>query len=224
MTPGPSTPPDPMGRFGEFVERLRWTIVDWLDRKGNRDGWGPLGILVWNYLSRTHHRLVALHARFVAGKSVAARQRPASRPAAEREALTLRERPPGIPTGAVFARFGAGYLHAWLLEVVEHPDMRALLAASPQAGRLLRPLWRRRVTYPLPEVLRLPPAPRRSRQPLAAVVLAEAPPDDWAQASPPQASPSHASPHASHGRRRTAPAKRKQPCSLFSRPPPFSLA
>jgi hypothetical protein len=43
--------------------------------------------------------------------------------------------------------------------------MRALLAASPQAGRILRPLWRKLSTYPLPPVLRLPPRPRRPRPP-----------------------------------------------------------
>ncbi|MBN9562893.1 MAG: hypothetical protein J0H14_19535, partial [Alphaproteobacteria bacterium] len=36
---------------------------------------------------------------------------------------------------------------------------RAFLAAVPQAGRLLRPLWRRLTTEPLPDILRLPPPP-----------------------------------------------------------------
>ncbi len=55
--------------------------------------------------------------------------------------------------------------------------MRALLAASPQAGRLLRPLWRKLTTDPLPEPLRLPPKRPRSEQPIVARPQQARPPD-----------------------------------------------
>ncbi len=60
----------------------------------------------------------------------------------------------------MFLQYGLGCFVPQLRELVEHPEMRALLAASPQAGRLLRPLWRKLTADPLPEVLRLPPKPR----------------------------------------------------------------
>jgi hypothetical protein len=58
--------------------------------------------------------------------------------------------------------FRAGF-DEMLQALLDDPEMRALLAASPQAGRILRPLWRKLSTYPLPPVLRLPPRPRRPR-------------------------------------------------------------
>jgi hypothetical protein len=60
--------------------------------------------------------------------------------------------------------FRAGF-DEMLQALLDDPEMRALLAASPQAGRILRPLWRKLSTYPLPPVLRLPPRPRRPRPP-----------------------------------------------------------
>jgi hypothetical protein len=50
-----------------------------------------------------------------------------------------------------------------LQALLDDPEMRALLAASPQAGRILRPLWRKLSPRPLPAVLRLPPRPKRPR-------------------------------------------------------------
>jgi len=52
-----------------------------------------------------------------------------------------------------------------LQALLDDPEMRALLAASPQAGRILRPLWRKLSPRPLPDVLRLPPRPRRAKPP-----------------------------------------------------------
>jgi hypothetical protein len=115
----------------------------------------PLAGLLWHYLGDTRRRLAALHARFAAGRLPAApRQRATPRPAADRAARM--RRPPGIPRGPVFLQYGLGCFVSTLRELLEHSEMRALLAASPQAGRLLRPLWRKLTTEPLPEVLQLP--------------------------------------------------------------------
>jgi hypothetical protein len=48
-----------------------------------------------------------------------------------------------------------------LRRLLDDPEMRAFLAAVPQAGRLLGALWRKLTTEPLPEVLRPPPRPRQ---------------------------------------------------------------
>ena len=100
---------------------------------------GAAGLIasLWNYLSGTLRRLAALHARFAAGKLPAA---PRRRPAAAR-ATADRPRPgrppPGIPRGPVFLDvFRAGF-DEQLQALLDHPEMRALLAAAPQAGRHL---------------------------------------------------------------------------------------
>ena len=168
-----------MHRFGLFIERLKWTVVDATERHYRT--LGPLSGVLWIYIGRTARRFAALHARFVAGKLTAPRPR-ASRPAAERAAPTASEAPttprrPRVPSGPVLVQFYAGYLSDWLLDLLADPEMQALLAASPQAGRLLRPLWRRLRGYPLPELLRPPPKQPRPKQPLASVALVEAPLD-----------------------------------------------
>ncbi len=207
-----------MCRFGLLVERLRWTLADWVDRNPRkRDVLGPLALLLWKYLQRTTRKLAALHAQFAAGTLAPRKDRAPRRAAEPAESTSRREKLPG---GPVLARFGAGYLGAWLLALVDDPEMQALLAASPQAGRLLRPLWRRLTNDPLPAPLRLPPKPPRSEQPLAPAALAEVPGEATPHASPhaPPQVPSHAPP----GRRPAASAKR--PVSLPPWPPPLFRA
>ena len=190
MSPCASTSTSLMHRFGLFIERLKWTVVDATER--HYQTLGPLSDVLWIYIGRTARRFAALHARFVAGKLTAPRPR-ASRPAAERAAPTAptaseAPRRPRVPSGPVLVQFYAGYLSDWLLDLLADPEMQALLAASPQAGRLLRPLWRRLRGYPLPELLRPPPKPPRPKQPLASVAFAEAlpetPPDSPTQSPP----------------------------------------
>ena len=227
MSPAPSTPTGLMCRFGLLVERLRWTLADWVDRNPrNRDVLGPLALLLWKYLQRTTRKLAALHAQFAAGTLVspalasATRKDRARRQAAERAKSTPPEQPE-LPSGPVLARFGAGYLGAWLLALVEDAEMQALLAASPQAGRLLRPLWRRLTNDPLPAPLRLPPKPPRSEQPLAPAALADAPGEAPGEAAPDTRahSSTQSPPQAPLGHRRAASAK--PPASLPPWPPPF---
>ncbi len=166
--------PPPTGmipRFARFIEAMRRGVADGADRRrllGPLGKLGPLAGLLWHYLGHTRRRLTALHARYTAGRLAAApRRRATSRPAADRPGSARR---PGIPRGPVFLQYGLGCFVPQLSELLEHPEMRALLAASPQAGRLLRPLWRKLTTDPLPEPLQLPckprlaQAPRRSRR------------------------------------------------------------
>ena len=169
----PPTPPTGlMPRFTLLIQAMVRGLGQGLDQRrgwGDREPLARLGVLalpLWKYLSRTLLRLAALHARFAAGKLPAApRRSTARRPAGERP---RHERPPPvIPRGPVFLEYYMAHFAHHLQVLLDDPEMRALLAAGPQAGRLLRPLWRKLTPDPLPEVLRLPPRPRRPKPPRA---------------------------------------------------------
>ena len=148
-----------MERFGAFIGRVKQAVADGSGR--NKALMGPITILLWWYLSRVLRRLSALHVKFVAGTLAA----PCPREVApERKAPEARPAKPRIPSGHVFIPYFVGHLHHAMRELIADPEMVALIQAAPQAGRILRPLWRRMTPDPLPEVLRLPKRPRRSRQ------------------------------------------------------------
>jgi hypothetical protein len=113
-------------------------------------------MLLGSYLSATLRRLAALHARFAAGKLAAVPR--ARRPAAERP--PTERRPPAIPRGPVLLTICRAGFDEQLRTLLDDPEMRALLAAAPRVGRILRPLWRKLSADPLPEMLRLPRQPR----------------------------------------------------------------
>jgi hypothetical protein len=161
-----------------------------------------MAVPLWSYLGRTLWRLAALHARFENGTLAPASDRGAARQPISARPRTVR-RPPSIPRGPVLLQYYLVHFVAPLRELVDDPEMRALLAAAPQAGR---PLWRKLTTDPLPEVLRLPPKPPRpAAEPEAASVAPAAPPE------PPPAAPP---------RRRPASAA-KPPPYLPAWPPPL---
>ncbi len=122
--------------------------------------------LVWTRLRRMLTRLDRLALRWQAGKRLAPRTR---RPA--------EAKPRGVPVGP-FAGVKLPRRRAWLLHLCPHatlgittveqmladPEIAALVAAAPQAGRLLRPLARM-YGLDLPEYLRLPKRPRKPRPP-----------------------------------------------------------
>ena len=149
-----------MERFGGFIARLKQAVADGSGR--NKALMGPITIVLWNYLSRVLRRLTAIHAQVAAGTLPAPRPRAARR---ERQAPEARPAKPRIPGGHVFIPYFVAHLHHAMRELMADPEMLALLAAAPQAGRILRPLWRRMTADPLPEILRLPKRPRRSRRP-----------------------------------------------------------
>jgi hypothetical protein len=178
-----------MPRLSGFFEALRQVVMTECGRWQLMRPLIPLGPLVGamlNYLGETGRRLAALHARFAAGKLPAApRRSPTPRPAGEPAGVAgagvagAARRVPGIPPGPpglVFREYGFGVYAEALRALLDDPEMRALLAASPQAGRLLRPLWQRLTTEELPEALRPPPKPRRPRRPRAQWAPADGPP------------------------------------------------
>ena len=165
-----------MPRFGEFIGAVKRAVGEgFLLRQVRVDGdsaaVAPLVLLLMSYFSATLRRLTALHARFVAGTlATAPRRHRAPRPAAEGATVGQPKparRGPAIPPGPVLLREFGIRLYGPLRALLEDPEMRALLAAAPQAGRLLRPLWRKISPQPLPDMLRLPPRPPRPRQPRA---------------------------------------------------------
>src|SRR3954447_23039395 len=160
-----SLPTGLMPRFALFINQIKQTIGEvmlW------RHEVAPLVLLLGDYLTGTLRRLAALHARFAAGKLPAAPRAP--RPVSDRVAVErprAEPRPSGIPPGPVLLTVFRMGLDEMLQALLDDPEMRALLAASPQAGRILRPLWRKLSPRPLPAVLRLPPRPRKPRPPRA---------------------------------------------------------
>ena len=127
----------------------------------------PLMLLLWSRLRRLADRFAALAARAAAGPLPAPRRRPpAARPS--------RPRPPGtrLPEGfAWLIRMvpEARFANTRISHLLGSAEMAALLAAAPQAGRLLRPLCRT-LGVPLPPALALPPRRRRKRKPRSAAV------------------------------------------------------
>ena len=106
----------------------------------------PSGVLIaplWLYLHRTCKRFDALVRRWRAGKL---KPRPARGPRPEAEPPEPRPkapRPPRLPDkfGWVFWLVPeAVHGRLWLENLVADPEIAALLAVSPQAVRLLRPL------------------------------------------------------------------------------------
>jgi hypothetical protein len=170
--PAPSGPAD---RFALVIAGLCRAIAA-------RSAWHrlatPLLVLVWSRLGRTAARFAALAARVRAGT-------PSPSTAA------CRSGPSGPPPQRLPGNF------AWLLRFVpeaaasasqlQHlladPDMAALLAAAPQAGRLLRPLCRMLGVHPPPGIGK-PRAPRPTPPPRPAA--AEKPPPAASAPAPPR--------------------------------------
>ncbi len=120
-------------------------------------------VLLWSRLGRLARRFIALAARVEAG-TAAPRPRRASPHPAEKRARPPYQRlprrfawlPPQVPGAAAFG----SQLQYWLAT----EEMAAILAAAPQAGRMLRPLCRMLGVRP-PPALAPPPRPARTPAP-----------------------------------------------------------
>jgi hypothetical protein len=109
---------------------------------------GPLLIRIFSRLHRLAARLKSLVARIEAGTP------PQSRPA--RPTIGPRRRKPRLPDGSgwlIRVVPGAAVYAGQVQTLLDDPQTAALLAAAPQAGRILRPLCRM-LAIPLPETLR----------------------------------------------------------------------
>ena len=145
------------GRFEFIINCLCLIVAAHIARDRSA---GTLITLIWSRLRRRGIRFAALLARFRAGTLAAARP---PRPRAKR---VPSDRAPYVrlPTSAgwllrIMGPAGVAAYGAYLRQLLEDPEMLALLQAAPQAGRLLRPLLTALSIDPLPEILRPPPKP-----------------------------------------------------------------
>jgi len=159
--------------------------------RGAREGWvypphtllprfpGPVWSLLSFRLDRLAVRLQRLYDRWLANTLPSPRPR-RPRPATPRPKAAPARIPelpiPGVGLADAPARLPRG--HGWVLrripevgsesgrlhEALQNPHSRAFVEAAPQAARLLRPLCRA-LGVDLPDWLRLPPRPRRTRKP-----------------------------------------------------------
>ena len=128
----------------------------------------PILALAFHYLNRAAPRLERLIARWRAGK-LTPRQARLAPPKADAPPPAPK---PRSPKPRLPSRNGwlvrlvqpTAQLIGQLQALVDSAEMKELLAAAPQAGRILRPLFRMLATPP-PEILRLPPRPRAPRAP-----------------------------------------------------------
>ena len=122
----------------------------------------PLILLVWNRICRLRNRFTRLMLLWERG------QLPTPRPRAKRPSQPHPKPELRLPTGKMwlvklvpFTAENIGHIEGLLND----PDIKALVAAHPQAGRILRP-WARMFGIALPDHLKLPPrAPRKPRPP-----------------------------------------------------------
>ena len=160
-----TSPPEPTtlaGRLGSIIGGIGAKIGAHLARNRHLE---PVLALVWRYLHRAAPRLERLIARWKAGK-LTPRPRPA-RPAPNPAAATPCAAKPRLPSrrGWLVRLVQPTAQHIGHLQaLVATPELAELLAAAPQAGRILRPLFRMFATE-LPDILRLPPRPRAPRTP-----------------------------------------------------------
>jgi len=117
---------------------------------------------LWNYIGRTARRFTCTLDRLAAGTLRPRIPRPSRKPAGSAAAL---RKPRGYPTTHAWLRATlvqeANAFGSQLTHLLDQPETRALLAAAPQAARLLRPICH--MLGIQPEALRRPSAPKPAR-------------------------------------------------------------
>ena len=186
MSPPP--PATPAERFAAIIELLCRSVAAQIagGRPNGPRGLplaGPLIVVIWNRLRRIGDRFARLAARIGAGQL---RRRPAPRPNLAPSAAPAPSAPsapqappaprpkrpnppPPLPRGFRWLlRLVPETTHgrAQLYHLLADPEMAALIAASPEMGRILRPLCRSLGIRPLP--ILLPPRPAPAPEPPAA--------------------------------------------------------
>ncbi len=124
----------------------------------------PLVSLIYVRLTRLAARFAGLAARAEAGTLPARRVRAASDPqqAPPHGKRAARELPGGFAWLCRMVQDCASFGRQIEYLVLHDPQMRALIAAAPQVGRVLRPLLRMTGVAAMPEILRLPRRKRRA--------------------------------------------------------------
>ena len=147
-------------------------------RMAKSDTLRPLLMLLWSRLHRVERRIATLAARFAAGQPVAPRPRsparntPSARPA--KRALRLPRRAAWLIAHTSEAAAYAEHFR----QLLQEPEMAALLQAAPQLKGQLRPVLRV-LMLDLPEPLALPRRPRKPKPPRPRKPRPEPIPDFW---------------------------------------------
>ena len=154
--------PDITAKLRMLLLALRAALGAWRLEPGQ-------GVVLFQRVSRALGRIERMLVRFRAG-----RLRLVTRLVTQRTATTVRargetaERGPALPRkfGWLLAagKHQAGYFHLQVQDLVNAPEMVALLAASPQAVRILRPLCRA-LAVDMPGTVTSEPRERKPRKP-----------------------------------------------------------
>jgi hypothetical protein len=186
-----------------LTERFDWVIQRLCDAVAIQSAkWAyitPLMVLVWGRLRRMSRRFAALAARMEAGRLKP--PRPAVQNPDPGKTRPPRPPPPWPPVPGTpgwllhYVQLEAAATANLIRHMLEHdPEMRALLEAAPQLGRILRPLLRMVSPAPLPARLIRPPRPAPSpAAPNRVAPRAVAPSSDVTTADPPGLSSSRLS-------------------------------
>lgn len=186
----PSPTRAPAERFAQIIDTLCSAVAA---RAATHRLARPVLVLLWSWLRRTARRFGRLAARVQAGRPSRPR-----RPAAPRPPRPRAPRTPRLPRGFAWVIRLVPYAAAGSASQLQHllaePDMAALIAAAPTAGRLLRPLCRM-LGVRLPPALILPLRPaRRSATPARRAAARQGPPCGPPEPAPLAVVPSRAGP------------------------------
>lgn len=142
------------GRFASIIDALCHTVPKFIARDRTA---GPLIILIFNHLRRLGRQFAALAARAEAGTLPAPRRCVVKRRAVVRRAGVPRA-PNLLPRGFAWlgTRMPDTRVYGYQLEhlVTTDPEMAALLAACPQAARIVRSIFWMTCIRPVPACVR----------------------------------------------------------------------
>ncbi len=156
-------------KVAQIIEGLRFTVPKFIAKDRNA---GPLIMLIWSHLGRLGRQFAALAARAEAGTLRIAQHRRAVTPGVGTPRVRAARVPSGLPTGWGWMGDMMWETRGWggsLQQIVlEDPEMAALIAACPQAGRIVRSILWMTLRSPVPAILRVsrPKRARASSRPL----------------------------------------------------------
>ena len=183
-------PADPRTPAERFAGILAWLNRALAAAAAKNRLMAPLILLLWPRLNRLAARFASLAARVAAG-TAAPRRRTSPRPASARPRKPYARLPRRFGWLLRLEREAAAAAGSQLQHLLTDPEMADILAAAPQAGRLLRPLCRMLGVRP-PVVLAPPPRPAgppvAARRRAAGRPFPATPPPDSPHA-PPRAGP-----------------------------------
>jgi len=168
-------PADPRTPAERFAGILAWLNRALAAAAVKNKAAAPLVLLLWGRLNRLAARFAGIAARVAAGTATP-RRRASPNPASARPRKPYARLPRRFGWLVRLEREAAAAAGSQLQHLLTDPEMAGILAAAPQAGRILRPLCRM-LGINLPEPLRrTPPARRTPASPPPAASPSDPPP------------------------------------------------